>query len=291
MIHTVQNAYLTVSADEQGAQLMSILGSDGTEYLWQGDESYWSKRSPVIFPFVARLTGGKYLMDGKEYQLPIHGLAPYARFQLEEKTDTRLVFVLHSSEETKKAYPRDFVFRVSYALHGSTLEVVYQVENRDSRTMHFALGGHPGFNVPLVKGLEFTDYRLRFSELSQPYRVRFNDSCFVTGQQERYSLEGHSSIPLRHDLFDRDAIVLVDMPRQVTLESDRDSHKVTVSYPRMGYVGFWHMPKTDAPYVCIEPWSSLPARAGMITEFESKDDLLRLEPGLTYTNGWHITVE
>ena len=291
MIYTIQNAYLTVSAETSGAQLLSLRSKDGTEYLWQGDPAYWEKRAPNLFPFVARLTGGKYLLDGHEYRMPIHGLAPYAEFSLAEQTETKLVFALRSDEETRKAYPRDFLFRVIYALHGSTLEVVYQVENHDSKTLHFGLGGHPGFRVPLVEGLDFSDYRLRFSEPSLPHRVHFNESCFVTGRQDRYSLEGHTDLPLRHELFDRDAIVLVEMPRQVTLESEKDSHKLTVSYPRMQYVGFWHMPKTDAPYLCIEPWTSLPAKSGQITEFEDKEDLIRLEPGLTYTNGWHITVE
>jgi len=291
MIHTIQNAYLTVSAAEQGAELRSILGADGTEYLWQGDPKYWADRAINIFPYVARLVEGKYILDGKEYSMRIHGIAHYHPFELEEKTDSKMVFVLKSNGETRKEYPREFVFRVIYSLHGSTLEVVYQVENHDKKTMHFGLGGHPGFNVPLVKGLEYADYRLRFSEPSLAKQVCFTDDNFVTDQRIPYPLEGHDTIPLRHDLFDRDAIVLQDMPRQVTLETDKDCHKVTVSYPRMPYVGFWKANGTDAPYVCVEPWCSLPADAGKITVLEEQKDLLRLEPGLTYTNGWHITVE
>ena len=56
----------------------------------------------------------------------------------------------------------------------------------------------------------------------------------------------------------------------------------------MPYLGIWHWPKTDAPYVCIEPWSSLPARHGSIVQLEKQKDLITAEPGERYTNTWCI---
>ena len=50
MLHTIGNASLKVTASEAGAELWSILGSDGTEYLWQGDPKYWKDRALNIFP-------------------------------------------------------------------------------------------------------------------------------------------------------------------------------------------------------------------------------------------------
>ena len=58
MLFHISNQFLTVSVSDRGAELMSILGSDGTEYLWQGDPAYWGDRAPNIFPYVARLTDG-----------------------------------------------------------------------------------------------------------------------------------------------------------------------------------------------------------------------------------------
>lgn len=79
------------------------------------------------------------------------------------------------------------------------------------------------------------------------------------------------------------------MAPTVTLESPQDTHSVTVSYPDMPYLGIWHMPKMDAPYVCIEPWRSLPAAADQLTVFEEKPDLVHLEAGQTHTNRWIIS--
>lgn len=51
---------------------------------------------------------------------------------------------------------------------------------------------------------------------------------------------------MRHDMFDDDAIVLRNMPGEVTLKSDKGTRSVTVSYPKMSYLGFWHVPKTKS---------------------------------------------
>ena len=65
MLFHIRNQFLKVSVSDRGAELMSILSSDGTEYLWQGDPTYWADRAPNIFPYVARLTGGSYTYGGK----------------------------------------------------------------------------------------------------------------------------------------------------------------------------------------------------------------------------------
>ena len=289
MIHTIKNEFLTVSAKEAGAELMSILGAEGTEYLWQGDPKYWSDRALNIFPYVARLNGGKYYLDGELHEMAIHGIAPYRDFTVTENDGTRMVFELRSDEKTRAEYPRDFVFRIVYALEGKNLTVSFVCENRDERTMYFGLGGHPGFHVPLAPGKKFEDYRLRFSETCAPCRVGFNADCFVTHEDVPFRLENGTDIPLRHDLFDDDAIVLRDMAREVTLTCG-EGPGVTVRFPGMQYLGLWHWPKTDAPYICIEPWCSLPADAGKITVFEEQSDLIALEPGKTYQNDWTITI-
>ena len=291
MKHTIQNTFLTVSIAEKGAELQSILGADGTEYLWQGDSRYWSDRALNLFPYVARLTEGRYYLDGEPHQMAIHGIAPYRDFRLVSNNGQQMILELESDEATFAQYPRHFAFRVIYRLEKNTLEICYEVENRDKKTMYFGLGGHPGFNVPLTNGKRFEDYRLRFGEVTPCRQVILSDDCFVTDQDRPFPLEDGCILPLRHELFDNDAIVLSHMARQITLETDGDSRSVTVTFPQMSYLGLWHRPKTDAPYICIEPWCSLPSAAGTITVFEEKKDLISLEPGGIYQNHWRIQVK
>ena len=289
MTYTIKNEKISVSADEFGAQLVSILGADGTEYLWQGDERYWTNRAPNLFPYVARLYGGKYMLDGREYSMKIHGFAKLFPFSCEMLSDTAMEMTLTDNAETLAQYPRHFCFKVRYEVEENVLKISFIVENRDEKTMYFGLGGHPGFNVPLAPGTRFEDYRLRFGEKCSPQRVLFSDDCFVTGINDAYELEDNS-IHLRHDLFDNDAVVLKNMAKSVTIECEGDSRSVTVSYPGMKYVGFWHAVKTDAPYVCVEPWCSLPSNLGETTVFEEKSDIIKLPSGETYVNEWTIAI-
>ena len=56
MLYVILNSFLTVSVSDYGAELQSIQGANGTEYLWQGDPTYWKDRAINLFPYVARLT-------------------------------------------------------------------------------------------------------------------------------------------------------------------------------------------------------------------------------------------
>ena len=290
MLLTIQNSCLTLTVDTLGAQMMHILSADGTEYLWQGDPAYWADRALTLFPFIARLTKGRCKVHGTEYPMDIHGFALSSEFAAVSHAETELILELASNAETRRQYPFDFAFRVCCRLEENKICVTYEVENRSAETMPFAVGGHPGFRVPLVEGERFEDYTLEFSQACAPDRVGFTEQVFLSGQDRRYELENGKAIRLSHDLFDDDAIILKNMDREITLRSRISGRGVTVRFPDMPYLGLWHWPKTDAPYVCIEPWSSLPSRQDVVEELTCKSDLLRLTPGKTYNNCWTIEV-
>jgi galactose mutarotase-like enzyme len=169
-------------------------------------------------------------------------------------------------------------------LEGRKLSITYYVRNDDEKTMYFGVGGHPGFNVPFEKGVRFEEYYLKFDSVEGVKRVGFSEDCFVTGELEEFSLEDGIRLPLSHDMFDDDAIVLTNMASSVTLKSKTGVKSIRVSYPDMSYLGIWHMPKTDAPYICIEPWSSLPSRKGIVEDIEKQSDLISLNSNCEYEN-------
>ncbi|MCD8115733.1 MAG: aldose 1-epimerase family protein [Oscillospiraceae bacterium] len=287
MIYTIKNEYLTVSASDAGGELQSIRGRDGTEYLWQGDPAFWAGRAPNLFPYIARLTDETFTLEGQPYHMRRHGLVKYHTLTPElSSAGDSMAFRLESSEKTRAQYPFDFIYRIAYTLRGRTLAVTASVENTGSSRMYFALGGHPGFRVPLEDGLSFEDYYLEFDRPSHPYRVGFSDACFLTGHDTLYPLENDRRIPLHHDLFDHDAVILKHAPKAVTLASDRGGRSVTVRCPDFMYIGFWHPPGTAAPFVCIEPWSALPSRDGIIEELSCQSDLTGLDGGAVHQSTW-----
>lgn len=291
MLVEIKNEYLCLTVETMGAEMQSLVSAGGTNYLWTGDSAYWSGRSPVLFPFVGRLYGQRYRLNGKEYPLGLHGFAKKSEFTVKEQRADCVVLSLRESDDTLKQFPFRFAFRVGYTLRGRSVEVSYEVDNLSDGTMYFGLGGHPGFNVPFEPGTEFEDYYLRFSEPCSPELVAFSDSVLLSGKNEPYELEGGQRLPLRHELFDLDAVVLKNTPGAVTIASDKSRRSITVAYPQMPYVGFWQASKKQAPYLCIEPWVSLPGREGLIEDFENIGDLIRLEGRENYTNIWTISIE
>ncbi len=287
---TIRNEFLNVTINEKGAELTSIQDMEGHEYLWQGDAKYWSGQAPNLFPYIARLTEGKYTFAGETYEMNIHGFARHTVFQTEQPAENKIVFTIQDTEETRKQYPFAFAFSITYALEGNALSVAYSVKNQDDKIMYFGVGGHPGFCVPMEDGVEFEDYYLEFNESKPAKRVGFSEDCFVTGDAVPFELEDGVRLPLHHAMFDDDAIVLYDMASEVTLKSDKGSKSIRVTYPDMPYLGFWHKPKTDAPYICIEPWSSLPSRKNVIEDFATQPSLLSLEQGEEYRSTIKIEV-
>ena len=290
MLYTIQNEYLTIQVNDKGAELWSVKDKEGTEYLWQGDEKYWRDKAPNLFPYIARLTEGKYQLQGKFYEMSAHGFAKKMTFQAEQISENHVVFTLKNNEETYASYPYKFTFSVIYKLEEKRLSITCYVKNEDEKEMYFGIGGHPGFNVPLEDGFTFEDYYLEFDESKQAKRVEFSPDCYVTGGLHEYQMEEGVRIPLEHNLFDDDAIVLAEVGKSVLLTSKGGKKGIRVTYPDMDYIGFWHKPKTDAPYVCIEPWSSLPSRKGIIEDLATKPDLIHLQAGAEYENQYFIDV-
>ena len=287
---TIHNSCLSLTVDTHGAQMMSLRSCSGREFLWQGDPAYWKGRAPVLFPFIARLWNSRYTIHGKEYSMNIHGFASASEFAVAEQKSDTLILELTDNAETRKQYPFAFCFRMQYQLVENRVEITWNVENRSGETMPFAVGGHPGFRVGMEPGEKFEDYVLEFSQKCYPDRVGFSPEVLVSGQDEAYPLEENRILPLRHDLFDEDAVILKNTDREVTLRSRVNGTAVTVSFPDLPYLGFWHWPKTDAPYVCIEPWSSLPGRQNVIEELSCKSDLIQLHAGKVYKTSWSIAV-
>lgn len=290
MIYTIENNQLKAQVDTKGAQLMSLYSKKtDTEYLWQGDPAYWSGRAYNLFPVIGRAYGGSYFYQGKEYEIGIHGVARSAEFILETRTATKLVFMTTDTEETRAAYPFRFEFRVIFEIDGNALTVKYNAKNPGDEEMICAFGGHPGINVPFGKG-EFEDYYLEFSEPSAVVQQLLSENKFMANEITPYPLQDGVKLPLRHELFDNDAIILQRTSRCVSVKSDKESRFVKMRYEDFKYIGFWHACETDAPYVCLEPWTALPATEGMKDVLETKADMTRIPPQKSAETAYSIEI-
>lgn len=170
------------------------------------------------------------------------------------------------------------------------MSVTTSVKNTDDKPLPFGVGGHPGFFVPMEEGLSFEDYYIKFENAQDVRECVMSDRVLFTGKTPAYPLDGNK-LTLRHSLFPVDALVLIGTGGKAVIESDKGRRKVTMEYPDMKYMGIWHKPNSDAPYICLEPWSMLPASEAGRDDFETKADMTRLPAGETYENTWTLEIE
>jgi galactose mutarotase-like enzyme len=194
LISSIENEFLRVQASSVGAELQSIvLKQDGTEFLWQGDPTFWKGRAYNLFPICGRLWEGKYTYAGKTYEMNLHGFARKSEMTLSSHTADSMTFRLEDSEKTLAQYPFKFAFTVTYRLEGPSLKVTLGVENKDGKTMIFAVGGHPGFNVPFGGKGDFTDYELEFDNPGHVQAVAMSTACYATEHFTMMPLRGRQN--------------------------------------------------------------------------------------------------
>ena len=291
MFWTIENECLSVTVEDLGAQIKSIYSKKyKTEYFWQGSDRYWKGRGYNLFPVVGRLYDGKYTFNGKEYPMGIHGFARNSLFTLCEKDDLKMVFAVSSNDETLKVYPFEFIFKIEYSLEKNRLVVKYIVENKGKEVMYFGLGAHPGFNVPFDGG-NFNDYYIEFNSECSPERLLLGPNYLMSGKSTRFELKNDKILRLKHDLFDDDAVILKNSARSLKIKKQGGEKTIEVEFPNMPYLGIWHTVKSDAPFVCIEPWENLPSNEGELQDITEKENIGVLKPLSEYQSEVRITIE
>lgn len=285
MIH-LQNEHLSVSVHPKGAELQRLCRKDnGLEYLWSGDPAYWGKHSPILFPIVGSLKDNTYTFEGKSYTLPRHGFARDRDFEATTVSDQEAVFTLKDDEETRKVYPFAFELRLRYKLQGAQLEVGYEVYNPGTVPLYFSIGGHPAFSVPLETGNSYEDYALLFDRAETADRWPLQDGLLKTTALPFFT--GTQLVPLTHELFADDAIVLKGLHSDtVTLKSDKGSHGLRFHIGGWPDLGIWAAPK--APFVCIEPWQGHADYVNHDQQLVHKEGVVKLGPSEDWKRAWKV---
>ena len=277
MLTTIQNNRLSVTVRDLGAELQSVQ-LDGKERLWQGDPSVWEDRSPVLFPFVGSIKNDLYTYQGKEYPATSHGFAAASVFSLVHQTETSLTYRIVSTDETKKIYPFDFIFDVTYTIEENKLIQTFTVTNTGADKMYYAYGAHPGFLVPPAEGTDFSDWYLKFAE-GQPLNQMILDGMFMSQQVVACPFAQGGKIPLSHQTFRDDALIFADLQNKVfEIKSDKSSHRVLCDCSDFDYLALWSETCDKANYICIEPWNGLPSDSKEEEDLTVKRDLRILMP-------------
>ncbi|MBP9690519.1 hypothetical protein KBD81_00405 [Candidatus Woesebacteria bacterium] len=135
----------------------SILDGNETEELLKSD---FLCKGDFLAPFPNRVCDGKYVFDGKEYQLEknetarghaLHGFIMKKEFALisEESTDqySRAIFSTDINSDEFTGYPFDISVTIVFILKENELSIEMIGENRGEVNAPFGVGWHPYLTV------------------------------------------------------------------------------------------------------------------------------------------------
>ena len=268
----IENEKLTVSLNPVGAEVKSVCAkADGLEYMWQGDESTWEGTAYTLFPIIGRFMADTYQADGKRCKMGLNGIAMKATFDVTAREKACASMRLVPNARRFAAYPFDFALTVTHRLEGNTLVYHYDIENNGGVPMPFGLGCHAGYRWPLYPGKEkSTDYFLRFEqrETLDSFSPFGWNAPFLAGQSER---------ALDHSLFSNGTRSLRGLKSSwVELASRTNPHYVRIERAEFPFLAIWAMDVEEAPFVCLEPCTSI---ASWGPRIEDRPGSVVLQPG------------
>ena len=288
---------LQVQFQTFGGALSSIKDKDGVEYLWQGDPTYWSGQAPVLFPICGSVRNDTVVYENKDGsheigKIPRHGLVRKKEFDLVDQTDNSVTFAIEDTEEMYENYPYHFRLEITYIVTGKTIRTEYKIYNKESeKSMPYFIGGHPGFNCPLLADEVYEDYYLEFEE---PETCSVPKPFPKTGMldfKDRSSwLDNQKELGLNYDLFSYDAVTLDELEsRKVALRSRKHDKGLRLHFEEFPNLIIWST-LNKGPFIALEPWSGLSTSLEEGDRLEEKKDVRILKPDQVDHIGFDIEI-
>lgn len=275
-----------------GAELTSLMDSEGTQYLWQGDPAFWGSQSPVLFPIVGSLRDNTATIGGnKTCSMGRHGIVKKMEFKLIDSTENSATYSVCSTPESKESYPYDFELQVKYSLSEKVLTIAYTVINKDSEVMPYFVGAHPGFNCPLLEGEAFEDYVIEFDQKEYaccPRPVKATNLIDV--EHRTLILNNEKTFPLDHTWFSYDLQMFDQLKsRSAKLYNPKTGRGVQLDFAGFDYLVVWSS-KNGGNFVAIEPWTGTCTCTDEDNIFEHKRGVKFLAPNESATHSFTVTL-
>ncbi len=268
MNYTIKNARLSLTVSDMGGEAISVV-CDGKERLWQNPTGEWSGHAPLLFPVCGHVG---MTVNGVSYPIKSHGFAKKSTFALTAYGEDFLTFSLAANEDTKRVYPFEFIFSVTYRIVENTLSIEYAVENPSEQPLYFACGGHETF--ALDKDVD--GYAIEFEKEEKLIHYYHNNEGCLTGKTREYG--NGQPFPLPIDFLQNGETLIFKnvCSRKVKLIDTEGNALADITFEGFGNLLLWRA--DEAKYICIEPWTNLPDKADIPDiEFSQKEGVIEVE--------------
>jgi aldose 1-epimerase len=292
--HEIRHGDQVVVVTEVGATLRTY-SAGGLDVLdgFSVDERSSAGRGQVLAPWPNRLDGGRYEFDGRGGAAPIdepdlgnaiHGLVRWLPWLLASKNDDSVALgcVLHP----QPAYPWRLELGLEYRLALDGLEAVARATNTSAEAAPFGIGFHPYLTV----GIPVDEVQLT---IPASRGVTTDDRALPVGEQDVAGTEFDFTVgrPVGATRLDTCFTGLArgsDVRSRARLDSDDGERSVEVwADEAFGYLQIYTGDTLDPASrrrqaVAIEPMTCPP------NAFASGVDVIRLEPGASWSGAWGI---
>jgi aldose 1-epimerase len=295
--HEIRHADQVAVVTEVGATLRaySVGGLDVLDGF-SVDEPSSAGRGQVLAPWPNRLEGGRYEFDGRRGAAPIdepelgnaiHGLVRWLPWLLASKTDEAVALgcVLHP----QPAYPWRLELGLEYRLVKDGLEIVARATNASAEAAPFGIGFHPYLTV----GIPVDDVRLT---IPASRRLTTDDRALPVGEEDVAGTEFDFTVGRLVGAATRLDTCFTGLARgsdgrsRARLESaDGESGVEVWADDAFGYLQVYTGDTLEPASrrrqaVAIEPMTCPP------NAFASGVDVIRLEPGASWSGAWGIAL-
>ena len=281
-MRVLENELLKVMIADSGAELSSVYDKEKqTERLWDANPEVWNRHAPILFPFVGKVIGGVYRIDGQEYEMKTqHGFARDMEFECVEAAETSVTHRLLPTEKTKQLYPFEYELLVTHKLDAENprlLHVNWEVKNNGSDVMYYSIGGHPAFTVPVKESKERENYYLEFPGREELTYVSVNPANGFVDTEKEYSLKLENGfVKFFAGLYDT---LIFDFQniQKVRIANPDQTPYVTVDCSEFPLLGIWA--KETGNFICLEPWAGRADNDGFTGNIDEKVAEQKVEAG------------
>ncbi len=258
---TIKNEYYTITVSQLGAELISVKGADGFEYIWQNTGDFWNSHAPLLFPACGRMKNQKYTYKGIEYPISTHGFLRNMEFAIVSREGSHITMTFTANEETKKIYPFDFSVIADYELCGEELIFNFTVKNNSNEPLPYMFGWHPGFNLPTNGGQDIEDYVIDMgADIKSVNWFALQNGPFVNPVSQKYELTDGKYIVCEEEIYKNDTMIFTGHNNYVKMYAKCYPYELDFSWSEnLPYLCIWKEDSNDAKFMCLEPWSDVPA--------------------------------
>lgn len=277
MIYTIKNEAYEAKISSLGAELISLVFKN-RECIWEGKEEFWGDHAPVLFPICGQIKDKQYTYGGKTYGMRGHGFAKRCEFSLVSLENSKITLCLRENEATLAEYPFRFELYAEYELSGDTLCASFKVCNRDEKIMPYMFGWHPGFTLFTDGGADINDYYVDFLGLESLAMHPLQLGPFANPVAEEYKLTDGKIRINEGYLYPRDTMVMLSHENKCVLGTEKNSYRVFLEWSKnLPVLAIWKDDHNDAKFLCLEPWTWMPADGINEENFETRK-MERLAP-------------